>query len=170
MVDNCWELNEPNGVYRVITESAVPFEIIRVRQSERNWKGTHALLLFSIELYGRLEDLGTWAVRERKKEEEANLQRIKKLEDDLAKEAVLAKRHKEAAVRRVSERWHLRKKMAAQRSRGEDQLFFQFCEQVERPFREANPKLSETDLEWRLYTMFKNTPEWSSPGRVRSDT
>jgi hypothetical protein len=166
-VEECHELNAPSAVLVLKVEHPAPFTAIRVSQTGPNWKGTHELAICSIELFGRLEDLSTWAMREQKRAEAANQEAIKALEEELARETEAAKLRREASIGRISERRIRRYKMRAKRSRFTELLFFEFCQCFEPPLRESLPALSETDVEWTLFTMFENLPGWMAPAADR---
>jgi predicted nuclease with TOPRIM domain len=107
--------------------------------------------------------LGRGHFEKKKKEEAANLQRIKALEAELAQEQAAVKRHREESFRKISERRRRQVKLAKRRSRFKELLFFQFKDCFELPLRQAAPRLCETDIEWTLYTMFENMPDWMAP-------
>jgi hypothetical protein len=166
-VDECHELNAPSAVLFLKVEQQTPFHTIRISQTGPNWKGTHELAICSVDFYGRLEEMATWAAREQKREEVANQQKIKALEEELAWETQTAKLRREASIRRISERHTRRSKMRAKCSRFRELLFFEFCQCFELPLRETLPGLCETDVEWTLFTMFENLPGWMTPAADR---
>jgi hypothetical protein len=66
-------------------------------------------------------------------------------------------------VKLAASRAEERRRMSAQRGRFEELLYFQFCECFELSLRTAAPKMSETDVEWTLHTMFAHMPDWMKP-------
>jgi hypothetical protein len=165
-VENCAALNKPEGCVFLKFECP-PVEIVRIYQRGRNWKGTFELAIANVDFLGTFEDFTTWAERMRIKEVEANRIKIAKLEAKIAAEqkklAAIAVR-KSAVFReskRKGPRLQLRKNMESDRMTAI--TFMQFRDCFELPLRKALPKLSETDVDWWLQTMFEHLPESLKP-------
>jgi hypothetical protein len=158
------ELDRPGGVLVCdFGVEAQPFEIVRIRQTAANWGGTNELCVCSIDFLGRLEAFATFVRRQQEQDIVAAKTRVRQLEDRLAGEEQRQKQKEMRRIKLAASRAEKRRRMSAQRGRFDELLYFQFCECFELSLRTAAPKMSETDVEWTLHTMFADMPDWMKP-------